>query len=43
MHRALSRSPLACFDSEVLLNVQDLGMFFFVLFFCSVLGGFFEM
>lgn len=31
MHGALSRSPLACFDSEVLFTVQDFRMFFVVL------------
>lgn len=39
MHGALSCSPLACFGSEVLLTVQDLGMF---LFSCAF-GRFLEM
>lgn len=42
MHGALSCSPLACFDSEVLLAVQDLNVFF-CLFFLPCLGRFFEM
>ena len=31
MHGALSRSPPACFDSDVLLRVQDFRMFFVVI------------